>query len=246
MYNEKKLENVIEFKICKKRIEKSKYFTEIFFRKHPMKYRELFEEYEKIFFKDNVYYKVDKKYMTDVYKDSMGEEDTILASYFSISNDRIETIYNDIIFYIERLEDTLEDYEEDIEMMEDYIEESEDSEDIKDFESQIEDDKEEIERIKKLLEIYPKIENYIPIHSEPGFHYLLINKLTGAIEFFMRDPISIDKYTGLFKIADSLDEFIDKLYIEKTENRVVNIAQGRKVLKEMDEYIKERDKFKNE
>ena len=56
----------------------------------------------------------------------------------------------------------------------------------------------------------------------------------------MRDPISIDKYTGLFKIADSLDEFIDKLYIEKTENRVVNIAQGRKVLKEMDEYIKER------
>ena len=62
----------------------------------------------------------------------------------------------------------------------------------------------------------------------------------------MRDPISIDKYTGLFKIADSLDEFIDKLYIEKTENRVVNIAQGRKVLKEMDEYIKERDKFKNE
>ena len=35
--------------------------------------------------------------MTDVYKDSMGEEDTILASYFSISNDRIETIYNDIM-----------------------------------------------------------------------------------------------------------------------------------------------------
>ena len=47
-------------------------------------------------------------------------------------------------------------------------------------------------------------------------------------------------------IADNFDEFIDKLYIEKTENRVVNIAQGRKVLKEMDEYIKERDKFKNE
>ena len=236
--SKKNLDEILDYERCKKRTEKSRYFTEKFFEKYPTKYRELFEEYEKIFFKDNVYYKVDKKYMTDVYKDSMGEENTILASYFSVSNDRIETIYNDIIFYIERLED----YEDDIEMMEDYIEESEESEDIKDFESQIEDDKEEIERIKNLLEIYPKIENYIPIHSEPGFHYLLINKLTGAIEFFMRDPISIDKYTGLFKIADSLDEFIDKLYIEKTENRVVNIAQGRKVLKEMDEYIKERRK----
>ena len=56
------LDEILDYERCKKRTEKSKYFTEKFFEKYPMKYKELFEEYEKIFFKDNVYYKIDKKY----------------------------------------------------------------------------------------------------------------------------------------------------------------------------------------
>ena len=54
-------EDIIDYEKCEKRTEKSKYLTEEFFKKFPMKYRNLLEEYEYISFKNFTHYRTKTK-----------------------------------------------------------------------------------------------------------------------------------------------------------------------------------------
>lgn len=58
----KKLNEIVDYEFSKERTEKSKYFTEKFFEKYPVKYRELLEKYELFVFLDDTVCKVDKKH----------------------------------------------------------------------------------------------------------------------------------------------------------------------------------------
>ena len=50
MGNKRKLKEIIDYKNSEKRIGKSKYFTEDFFKKHPTKYENLINEFDCLIF----------------------------------------------------------------------------------------------------------------------------------------------------------------------------------------------------
>ena len=148
------LDEILDYEKCKKRTEKSRYFTEKFFEKYPMKYREILEKYDKIYFLNDVVCK---------YADKYGKVDYMYV-YLSLNleNERIEKEYNTITDIIEEMEEDLEDYKN----------------------SKFKDsNKDEIEQIEYNLKIIPKIEDMIPIYGESGIYYLIFNKITGAIEY---------------------------------------------------------------
>ena len=55
----KKLNEIVDYEFSKERTEKSKYFTEKFFEKYPVKYRELLEKYEYVAFLTDVVFRID-------------------------------------------------------------------------------------------------------------------------------------------------------------------------------------------
>ena len=57
----KKLNEIVDYENCKKRTEKSKYFTEIFFEKYPTKYEELLKDYDVLCFSIGVRIKTFEK-----------------------------------------------------------------------------------------------------------------------------------------------------------------------------------------
>ena len=133
------LDEILDYERCKKRTEKSRYFTEIFFEKYPTKYRELLENYDEIYFVNDTACKYINKY---------GKEDyTYIYLGIKLENERIEKEYNTITDIIEEMEEDLEDYKN----------------------SKFKDsNKDEIEQIEYNLKIIPKIEDMIPIYGESG------------------------------------------------------------------------------
>jgi hypothetical protein len=53
------LNEIVDYEFSKERTEKSKYFTEKFFEKYPVKYRELLEKYEYVAFLTDVVFRID-------------------------------------------------------------------------------------------------------------------------------------------------------------------------------------------
>lgn len=147
------LDEILDYERCKKRTEKSRYFTEIFFEKYPTKYKELLENYESVDFLKNTVCK---------YIDNYGFEDYVVIYNLELKNERIEKEYNTITDIIEEMEEDLEDYK---------------NSKFKDS------NKDEIEQIEYNLKIIPKIEDMIPIYGESGVYYFIFNKITGAIEY---------------------------------------------------------------
>ena len=147
------LDEILDYERCKKRTEKSRYFTEIFFEKYPTKYKELLENYERVDFLRNTVCK---------YIDNYGFEDYVVIYNLELKNERIEKEYNTITDIIEEMEEDLEDYK---------------NSKFKDS------NKDEIEQIEYNLKIIPKIEDMIPIYGESGVYYFIFNKITGAIEY---------------------------------------------------------------
>ena len=151
--SKRNLDEILDYERCKKRIEKSRYFTEIFFEKYPTKYKELLENYESVYFLKNTVCK---------YIDNYGFEDYVVIYNLELKNERIEKEYNTITDIIEEMEEDLEDYK---------------NSKFKDS------NKDEIEQIEYNLKIIPKIEDMIPIYGESGVYYFIFNKITGAIEY---------------------------------------------------------------
>ena len=151
--SKRNLDEILDYERCKKRIEKSRYFTEIFFEKYPTKYKELLENYESVDFLKNTVCK---------YIDNYGFEDYVVIYNLELKNERIEKEYNTITDIIEEMEEDLEDYK---------------NSKFKDS------NKDEIEQIEYNLKIIPKIEDMIPIYGESGVYYFIFNKITGAIEY---------------------------------------------------------------
>ena len=147
------LDEILDYERCKKRTEKSRYFTEIFFEKYPTKYKELLENCESVDFLKNTVCK---------YIDNYGFEDYVVIYNLELKNERIEKEYNTITDIIEEMEEDLEDYK---------------NSKFKDS------NKDEIEQIEYNLKIIPKIEDMIPIYGESGVYYFIFNKITGAIEY---------------------------------------------------------------
>ena len=147
------LDEILDYERCKKRTEKSRYFTEIFFEKYPTKYKELLENYESVDFLKNTVCK---------YIDNYGFEDYVVIYNLELKNERIEKEYNVITDIIEEIEEDLEDYKN------------------SKFKDSYKDD---IEQLEKDLEIFPNIEDMIPIYGESGVYYFIFNKITGAIEY---------------------------------------------------------------
>ena len=198
----KELNFIINDNKLEKRTEKSKYFTEEFFKKCGIKkYRYLLEDYNFIDFERDTYCRrgETKNPEEDYYIDGLWLEDS--------------NIEHGLNFLME---------------LDEYYQETG-----------------EYEKLGR--PDYYLTDNLGPFSRLCD--YIFIDKTTSKIWTAIQDEDLSNMIETIYNwelIADNFDEFIDKLYIEKTENRVVNIAQGRKVLKEMDEYIKERDKFKNE
>ena len=136
--SKRNLDEILDYERCKKRTEKSRYFTEIFFEKYPTKYKELLENYESVDFLKNTVCK---------YIDNYGFEDYVVIYNLELKNERIEKEYNTITDIIEEMEEDLEDYK---------------NSKFKDS------NKDEIEQIEYNLKIIPKIEDMIPIYGESG------------------------------------------------------------------------------
>lgn len=150
--SKRNLDEILDYERCKKRTEKSRYFTEIFFEKYPTKYRELLEDYELVDFLQNTVCKYINKYK---------KEDYVVIYNLELKNERIEKEYNVITDIIEEIEEDLEDYKN------------------SKFKDSYKDD---IEQLEKDLEIFPNIEDMIPIYGESGVYYIYFNKITGGIE----------------------------------------------------------------
>ena len=222
------LDEILDYERCEKRTEKSRYFTEKFFEKYPMKYEELLRGYDVLCFSIGVKIKTFKKENPKL--DS-------LVGELEISNDAIEKHYNEFINYLEEIEERVENSESEISDLEEELEETEDEEERNDILEDIEYEKENLEDLKRILLNYPKVENFLPLSSALGMSYTFFNKETGEIEDFNRYDEGNEEM--IKKLAGSFDDFIDSLYVDEeyvADLRAnVDIIQARNIKKVIDE-----------
>ena len=89
------LQNILNLEWCERRKEKSKYFTEEFFEKHPTKYRDLIEKYDTLEF--NVITMYDMK---------NSEDENFIIYNLELENKTIEKTYNELLDFQEWLENS--------------------------------------------------------------------------------------------------------------------------------------------
>ena len=242
------LTEVVNYERCKKRTEKSKYFTEEFFQKYPTKYRELLEKYGYVAFLEGVVFRVDKKYVTEEYVlcvgGEIGKDDRIHPYSLEITNDSIEENYNEIIDFIEEIDEEARIYEERIKKYEKYLQENKsldkeilDEEERNDLKDSIEKYENKILELQNILLASPlNVGNYIPLAAY-DYGMLLFDKVTGGIDWFSQYD-----YVGTFEIAGSFDEFIDNLYVKDDKGKnYQNLIQAREVRKKIEEAVEAED-----
>ena len=103
--------------------------------------------------------------------------------------------------------------------------------------------KDDIEQLEKDLEIFPNIEDMIPIYGESGVYYIYFNKITGGIELIDLGDMDFRNK----KLASSFDEFIENLYIREEEKKpytAEDVIQVRRIVESMDRYAEQYDKEK--
>lgn len=103
--------------------------------------------------------------------------------------------------------------------------------------------KDDIEQLEKDLEIFPNIEDMIPIYGESGVYYIYFNKITGGIELIDLGDMDFRNK----KLASSFDEFIENLYIREEEKKpytAEDVIQVRRIVESMERYAEQYDKEK--
>ena len=228
------LQNILNLEWCERRKEKSKYFTEEFFEKHPTKYRDLIEKYDTLEF--NVITMYDMK---------NSEDENFIIYNLELENKTIEKTYNELLDFQEWLEKSSEEIINEIQHEIDELELKEK------WDENFENIQEEIEKIgNKIIDEYGetvtweelnspilkelkllceirdiyflnknlKILKFIPINAndntydaEYGYNYLLLGKKTGKI--YRLDGVESNHRPTLEKIAENFDEFMERLYL---------------------------------
>ena len=236
MNKEKLLREIINEEESTKRTEKSKYFTEEFFEKHPTKYRDLIEKYDTLEF--NVITMYDMK---------NSEDENFIIYNLELENKIIEKTYNELLDFQEWLENSskkiINEMKQEIKELELNLEDK--------WDGNLENIQEEIIKIgNKIISEYgetitlddidspiskkfgllsnmrdiswliedTKILEYIPLYSdnsiydyEIGYSYILIKKETGCL--YLLSGVESNHRPTLEKIAENFDEFMENLYL---------------------------------
>ena len=236
MNKEKHLREIINEEESIKRTEKSKYFTEEFFEKHPTKYRDLIEKYDTLEF--NVITMYDMK---------NSEDENFIIYNLELENKIIEKTYNELLDFQEWLENSskkiINEMKQEIKELELNLEDK--------WDGNLENIQEEIIKIgNKIISEYgetitlddidspiskkfgllsnmrdiswliedTKILEYIPLYSdnsiydyEIGYSYILIKKETGCL--YLLSGVESNHRPTLEKIAENFDEFMENLYL---------------------------------
>lgn len=236
MNKEKHLREIINEEESTKRTEKSKYFTEEFFEKHPTKYRDLIEKYDTLEF--NVITMYDMK---------NSEDENFIIYNLELENKIIEKTYNELLDFQEWLENSskkiINEMKQEIKELELNLEDK--------WDGNLENIQEEIIKIgNKIISEYgetitlddidspiskkfgllsnmrdiswliedTKILEYIPLYSdnsiydyEIGYSYILIKKETGCL--YLLSGVESNHRPTLEKIAENFDEFMENLYL---------------------------------
>ena len=230
------LQNILNLEWCERRKEKSKYFTEEFFEKHPTKYRDLIEKYDTLEF--NVITMYDMK---------NSEDENFIIYNLELENKTIEKTYNELLDFQEWLENSskkiinemkqeikelelnLEDkwdgnleniQEEIIKIGNKIISEYGETITLDDIDSSISKKFELLSNIRDISWLIEdtKILEYIPLYSdnsiydyEIGYSYILIKKETGCL--YLLSGVQSNHRPTLEKIAENFDEFMERLYL---------------------------------
>ena len=230
------LQNILNLEWCERRKEKSKYFTEEFFEKHPTKYRDLIEKYDTLEF--NVITMYDMK---------NSEDENFIIYNLELENKTIEKTYNELLDFQEWLENSskkiinemkqeikelelnLEDkwdgnleniQEEIIKIGNKIISEYGETITLDDIDSSISKKFELLSNIRDISWLIKdtKILEYIPLYSdnsiydyEIGYSYILIKKETGCL--YLLSGVQSNHRPTLEKIAENFDEFMERLYL---------------------------------
>ena len=230
------LQNILNLEWCERRKEKSKYFTEEFFEKHPTKYRDLIEKYDTLEF--NVMTMYDMK---------NSEDENFIIYNLELENKTIEKTYNELLDFQEWLENSskkiinemkqeikelelnLEDkwdgnleniQEEIIKIGNKIISEYGETITLDDIDSSISKKFELLSNIRDISWLIEdtKILEYIPLYSdnsiydyEIGYSYILIKKETGCL--YLLSGVQSNHRPTLEKIAENFDEFMERLYL---------------------------------
>ena len=232
----KELNFIINDNKLEKRTEKSKYFTEEFFEKHPTKYRDLIEKYDTLEF--NVITMYDMK---------NSEDENFIIYNLELENKIIEKTYNELLDFQEWLENSskkiinemkqeikelelnLEDkWDENLENIQEeiikignkIISEYGETITLDDIDSPISKKFELLSNIRDISWLIEdtKILEYIPLYSdnsiydyEIGYSYILIKKETGCL--YLLSGVQSNHRPTLEKIAENFDEFMENLYL---------------------------------
>ena len=236
MEKEQHLKEIINEEKSTKRTEKSKYFTEEFFEKHPTKYRDLIEKYDTLEF--NVITMYDMK---------NSEDENFIIYNLELENKIIEKTYNELLDFQEWLENSskkiinemkqeikelelnLEDkWDENLENIQEeiikignkIISEYGETITLDDIDSPISKKFELLSNIRDISWLIEdtKILEYIPLYSdnsiydyEIGYSYILIKKETGCL--YLLSGVQSNHRPTLEKIAENFDEFMENLYL---------------------------------
>ena len=226
------LQNILNLEWCERRKEKSKYFTEEFFEKHPTKYRDLIEKYDTLEF--NVITMYDMK---------NSEDENFIIYNLELENKTIEKTYNELLDFQEWLENSskkiINEMKQEIKELEDkwdgnleniqeeiikignkIISEYGETITLDDIDSSISKKFELLSNIRDISWLIEdtKILEYIPLYSdnsiydyEIGYSYILIKKETGCL--YLLSGVQSNHRPTLEKIAENFDEFMERLYL---------------------------------
>ena len=191
MEKEQHLKEIINEEESTKRTEKSKYFTEEFFELCGIKkYRKLFEEYDEIIFNRRTFCKIEK--------DEDEENDTENYSSYDFDGSSIPISYFKYASYISFLSFYDESVEQGFNLL-----------------MEIDEEYNELTEHVQNEETYDFTDTLMPISYYEDASYIFISKENAIVVQYYQ----IGGEWEWIVLANSFDEFIDKLYVIPKEKK---------------------------
>ena len=205
MTKEQHLKEIINEKESIKRTEKSKYFTEEFFELCGIKkYRKLFEEYDEIIFNRRTFCKIEK--------DEDEENDTENYSSYDFDGSSIPISYFKYASYISFLSFDDESVEQGFNLL-----------------MEIDEEYNELTEHVQNEETYDFTDTLMPISYYEDASYIFISKENAIVVQYYQ----IGGEWEWIVLANSFDEFIDKLYVIPKEKKKLSEEEE----KELREFV---------
>ena len=205
MTKEQHLREIINEEESIKRAEKSKYFTEEFFELCGIKkYRKLFEEYDEIIFNRRTFCKIEK--------DEDEENDTENYSSYDFDGSSIPISYFKYASYISFLSFDDESVEQGFNLL-----------------MEIDEEYNELTEHVQNEETYDFTDTLMPISYYEDASYIFISKENAIVVQYYQ----IGGEWEWIVLANSFDEFIDKLYVIPKEKKKLSEEEE----KELREFV---------